>query len=217
MSDQHSVQDQVARLQASWGRLITWLEQHAPTSHASLQPPVPETEIAGADAMLRQHLGFGLPGELAALWRQCGGVEHQEIEGDEEGEVGSGAFLPGGVIMSPMDALRSRLPDHTGTDWWGGAPVVPWLTGDEAGPESGHWVGDIGIGRWSLDSLIGVGRKAAYPSIAAYLDAVYRTLTDGLADAMGPNVPGVVWGCLIWENHEAPLLDEALPHWTPIH
>ncbi|WP_345627577.1 hypothetical protein [Streptomyces thinghirensis] len=68
-----------------------------------------------------------------------------------------------------------------------------------------------------MDSLIGVGQKAAYPSIAAYLEAVYRTLTDGPADGMGPNVPGVVWGCLIWENYEAPLLDEALPHWTLSH
>lgn len=191
---------------------------NAPVSYASLLPPVPEQAVEAADAQLRQYLGFGLPGELAELWRLCGGVEHQYIEAnEEEGEVGSGAFLPGGVIMSPVDALRSRLPDLTGTDWWGGAPVVPWLTGDEAGPESGHWAGGAGVGRWSLDSLAGVGREAAYPSIAAYLDAVHRTLTDGPADAMGPDVPGVVWGCLVWENREAPLLDDALPHWTPVH
>ncbi|MEJ1198396.1 MULTISPECIES: hypothetical protein [unclassified Streptomyces] len=210
MSDQRNVG-------AAWRCLTAWLKVNAPVSYASLLPGAPEMAIEEADAALRQHLGFSLPAELAALWRICGGVEHQEIAGDEEGEVGSGAFLPGGVIMSPLEALRPRLPDHTGTDWWGGAPVVPWLTGDEAGPESGHWAGDIGVGRWSLDSLIGVGQKAAHPSIAAYLEAVYRTLTDGPADAMGPNVPGVVWGCLIWENYEAPLLDEALPHWTLIH
>ncbi|MFD5653083.1 hypothetical protein [Streptomyces sp. NPDC127039] len=204
-------------LEAAWRRLTAWLEVSAPVSYASLLPGATEVAIESADATLRQHLGFPLPAELASLWRICGGVEHQELEDDEEGEVGSGAFLPGGVIMSPVDALRPRLPERTGPDWWGGAPVVPWLTGDEAGPESGHWVGDIGVGRWTLDSLIDVGQKAAYPSIAAYLDAVYRTLTDGPADAMGPRVPGVVWGCLTWDWHEAPLLDEALPHWTPVH
>ncbi|MEU7213089.1 hypothetical protein AB0B06_32350 [Streptomyces sp. NPDC044989] len=210
MSDQQNVE-------AAWRRLTTWLKVNAPVSYASLLPGAPETAVELADATLREHLGFPLPAELAALWRICGGVEHQELQDDEEGEVGSGAFLPGGVIMSPVDALRPRLPERTGPDWWGGAPVVPWLTRDEAGPESGHWVGDIGVGRWSLDSLIDVGQEAAYPSIAAYLDAVYRTLTDGPADAMGPGVPGVVWGCLIWDWHEAPLLDEALPHWTPVH
>lgn len=205
-------------LEAAWSRLTAWLEVNAPVSHASLLPPAPEPAIEAADAHLRQYLGFGLPAELAGLWRLCGGVEHQYIEAnEEEGEVGSGAFLPGGVIMGPVGALRARLPDHTGTDWWGGAPVVPWLTGDETGPESGHWAGDIGVGRWSLDSLPGVGGKAAYPSIAAYLNEVYRTLTEGPADAMGSDVPGLVWGCLIWENPEAPLLDEALPHWVPLH
>ncbi|EDY65778.2 predicted protein [Streptomyces pristinaespiralis ATCC 25486] len=28
--------------------------------------------------------------------------------------------------------------------------MVPWLTGDEAGPESGHYVGADGVGYWSL-------------------------------------------------------------------
>ena len=44
-----------------------------------------------------------------------------------------------------------------------------------------------------------------------------KILTEGPADAMGPDVPGLVWGCLIWDDPEYPLLDETLPHWTPIH
>lgn len=48
-------------------------------------------------------------------------------------------------------------------------------------------------------------------------DAVHRTLTDGPADAMGPDVPGLVWGCLLWDDPEAPLLDDALEHWHPVH
>ncbi|MCF2434205.1 hypothetical protein LV779_01725 [Streptomyces thinghirensis] len=130
---------------------------NAPVSYASLLPGAPEMVIEEADAVLRRHLGFSLPTELAALWRICGGVEHQEIAGDEEGEAGSGVPARRGDHV-PLDALRPgcrTIPAPTG----GGAPVVPWLTGDEAGPESGHWAGDIGVGRWSLDSLTASGRR----------------------------------------------------------
>lgn len=93
----------------------------------TLLPPATEEEIATADSQLMQHVGYyGLPTELAALWRLCGGVEHQYIEENEEhGEVGSGAFLPGGVILSPAEALWPRLPRPGQGDGWGGAQVVP--------------------------------------------------------------------------------------------
>lgn len=88
--------------------------------------------------------------EPAALRRLCGGVGHQRIEaGEEEGEVRSGAFLPGGVLLGPADAVWARLPE-TGRHGTWGAAVVPWPTGDEAGPGSGHYVGAKGAGRWSL-------------------------------------------------------------------
>ncbi|WP_405681970.1 hypothetical protein [Streptomyces sp. NBC_00057] len=216
MSDQLNVEGQAAQVEAAWGRIVAWLEQHAPTSYASLLPPAPETEMANADAALRQHLGFALPSELAALWQLCGGVEHQYIEAnEEEGEVASGAFLPGGILLGPADALRPRLPDISRRDWWGAA-VVPWLTGDETGPESGHYVGANGVGYWSHPDNLACD-KPDYPSIAAYLEAVHRTLTEGPADAMGPDVPGLVWGCLIWDDPGSPLLDDALEHWRPVH
>ncbi|WP_308117999.1 SMI1/KNR4 family protein [Streptomyces buecherae] len=201
---------------AAWGRLTAWLKAHAPLSYASLLPPAPERAIEAADAQLRRHAGFGLPAELAELWRLCGGVEHQYIEAnEEEGEVGSGAFLPGGILLGPTEALGPRLPEVGRRDVWG-APVVPWLTRDEAGPESGHYVGAAGVGSWSLPDDLGFG-SPSYPSIAGYLDAVHRTLTEGPADAMGPDVPGLVWGCLVWDDPEAPLLDDALEHWRPLH
>lgn len=209
MSDQRN-------LEMAWRRLTDWLEANAPVSYASLLPPVPEQAIEAADDQLRQRLGFGIPAELGALWRLCGGVEHQYIEAnEEEGEVGSGAFLPGGILLGPADALSARLPETGCGDSWG-APVVPWLTGDEAGPESGHYVGADGVGRWSLPDNLACD-KPDFPSTAAYLDAVHRTLTEGPADAMGPDVPGLVWGCLIWDDPEAPLLDDALEHWHPVH
>ncbi|MET8829833.1 hypothetical protein ABZX40_29915 [Streptomyces sp. NPDC004610] len=204
------------RVETAWLRLMDWLQAHAPVSRASLLPPAPEQAIEAADAQLRHHLGFGLPTELADLWRLCGGVQHQYIEANEEaGEVGSGAFLPGGILLGPAAALRPRLPEIGGSDVWG-APVVPWLTGDQAGPEYGHYAGAEGVGRWSMPDNLACD-KPGYPSITAYLEAVHRTLTEGPADAMAPDRPGLVWGCLIWDDPEAPLLDDALGHWRPLH
>lgn len=34
---------------------------------------------------------------------------------------------------------------------------------------------------------------------------------------MGADVPGLVWGSLIWDNPEFSSLDDASEHWTPIH
>ncbi|MCL7382488.1 SMI1/KNR4 family protein [Streptomyces sp. 35G-GA-8] len=195
-----------------WGALTRWLAEHAPTSYASLLPPVPEEDIAAADGQLRQRLGYGLPAELTALWRLCGGVEHQEIEGDEQEEVASGAFLPGGVVLTPEQAMSAVLLG--GERGWG-APVVFWLTRDEAGPESGHYAGPGGVGSWELPEGIGAPR---YPSIAAYLRAVHRTLTAGPADLMGSSeVPGLVYGCLIWDDPESSWLTRAAGDWVPLH
>ncbi|MFB6780995.1 hypothetical protein ACFCX0_27075 [Streptomyces sp. NPDC056352] len=199
-------------LAEAWEALTHWLAEHAPTSYASLLPPAPEEDIAAADDQLRQHLGYGLPAELKALWRLCGGVEHQEIEGDEEGEVGSGAFLPDGIMFTPEQAMSAVLLG--GSSGWG-APVVPWLTRDEAGPESGHYAGPDGVGSWELPEGIDDPR---YPSIAAYLGAVHRTLTAGPADLMGSSgVPGIVYRCLIWDDPQGSWLTDAAEDWAPLH
>ncbi|MEU9578170.1 SMI1/KNR4 family protein [Streptomyces chilikensis] len=212
MSDRHD--GDTGQVAKAWRKVTGWLAEHAPLSHASLLPPATEEEIAAADSCLRQYVGHGLPTELVALWRLCGGVEHLGIEADEEGEVGSGRFLPGGVLYTPAQAVGGRLPLTGERDHWRGAQVVPWLTTDEAGPENGEYVGAEGVGHWSLPEM---ELRLHQTSLAAYLEAVHRTLTEGPADLMGPDVPGVVWGCLIWDAPAYPLLDEALPHWTPVH
>ncbi|MFD6434688.1 hypothetical protein [Streptomyces venezuelae] len=209
--------DQVVRVTAAWQRLTDWLRVHAPTSYASLLPPAAEDEIRAAGAGLTDALGYGLPAELVAVWRLCGGVEHQYIEANEdEGEVGSGAFLPDGVLLGPVAALRPRLPGIDRRDYWDGARVVPWLTGDEAGPEYGRYVSEDGVGKWSTSAGPDV-TAPDHPSAAAYLEAVHRTLVEGPGDRFGPDVPGIVWGCLVWDDPRDPRLDDALPHWTPLH
>ncbi|SFK38770.1 hypothetical protein [Streptomyces pini] len=202
---------------AAWQALTGWLAEHAPVSHASLLPPAGEEDIAAADSLLTRYAGYGLPAELVALWRLCGGVEHQYIEENEEhGEVGSGAFLPDGVLLPPREAVRPRLPEPGRPDYWNGARVVPWLTPDEAGPEFGQYAGSGGVGHWSTMAGPEVS-EPRHPSVAAYLEAVHRTLTVGPADLMGPDVPGIVYGCLVWENPDHPGMDEAFEHWTPLH
>ncbi|MET8689945.1 hypothetical protein ABZV77_37650 [Streptomyces sp. NPDC004732] len=209
--------DQAERVTAAWQQLTGWLRVHAPTSYASLLPPATEEEIGTAEALLREYLGYGLPAELVAVWRLCGGVEHQYIEPNEdEGEVGSGAFLPDGVLLGPVDALRPRLPGTGERDYWNGAEVVPWLTGDEAGPEYGQYVSARGVGRWSTTAGPEVSGPA-HASAADYLEAVHRTLAEGPGDLLGSDVPGIVWGCLVWDDPRDPRLDDALPHWTPLH
>jgi hypothetical protein len=210
--------EEIQRLQAAWSRLEQWLAGHAPLSHRSLLPPASEEEIGAVDAELRRQLGFGLPVELAALWRLCGGVDHQVIEEDEEGEVGSGAFLPNGIIMSPDQALGPRLPGVGRPDPWDGLAAVPWLTRDEAGPESGHWVSDDGMGHWYLSEP---PDGPQFLSVADYFDEVLCTLTEGPGDRMGSDVPGLVWGCLIWDDPTREpagrTLDEASAYWRPVH
>ncbi len=209
--------DEAERVTAAWRQLTGRLRVHAPISYASLLPPAAEEDIRAAEAQSMRYLGYGLPAELTALWRLCGGVEHQYIEENEdEGEVGSGGFLPDGVLLTPAEAVRPRLPESDRRDYWEGAQVVPWLTRDEAGPEYGQYVSAAGVGHWSTMTGPEVS-EPRYPSTAAYLEAVHRTLTAGPADLMGSDVPGIVWGCLVWEDPECPGLDDALEHWTPLH
>lgn len=57
---------------------------------------------------------------------------------------------------------------------------------------SGHHVGADGVGSWSLPDNVACDQPG-YAPIAAYLNAVHGTLTEGPADAMGPDVPGLIW------------------------
>ncbi|MEU9701647.1 hypothetical protein [Streptomyces sp. NPDC047981] len=207
------------RTAGAWQQLTAWLHEHAPTSYASILPPAPEAEIAEAEGRLRQYCGFGVPPELVALWRLAGGVRQLDIEEyDEEGEVGTGAFLPHGVLLTPEQSIRPRLDglDAHGKDYWDGAEwAAPFGNYSEA-TDIGLYLSADGLGKWR--SYEGLFMDAPlFPSIAAYLESVVRTLREGPADLMGPEVPGVVYGCLVWEDPRYPTLDEALPDWRPVH
>ncbi|MFF2025630.1 hypothetical protein ACFVW2_28000 [Streptomyces sp. NPDC058171] len=54
------------------------------------------------------------------------------------------------------------------------------------------------------------------PSIAAYLEAVH-TLVEGPADLTGRDEPGIVYGCLIWQDPQCPSPDATFADWRPVH
>ncbi|WP_328394592.1 hypothetical protein OHS70_06545 [Streptomyces sp. NBC_00390] len=197
-----------------WARVSCWLEKNAPVSHQSLLPPATDEEVRTDEEQLWQWLGHGFPDELKVLWRVCGGVECVEVEADEEGELRSEMFLPGGAFLSPRQAAAIRLsfnwPD---VDW--GRAWVAWLGEDQEGALMGRYVdasggpGGGGEGQWSAHS--GPEMSAPeFPSVGSYLEAVAEALESGSGPFVSqrwPELPGVVKGCLVWEHPDSPSVD----------
>ncbi|MFD8936043.1 hypothetical protein ACFV0R_12420, partial [Streptomyces sp. NPDC059578] len=57
-------------------------------------------------------------------------------------------------------------------------------------------------------------RRTATSDDAA--EAVHRTLVEGPADLTGPDVPGIVYGCLR-QDPQCPSLDETFADRRPVH
>ncbi|MGW8889162.1 hypothetical protein [Streptomyces sp. NPDC055749] len=208
------------RTASAWQQLTEWLRVNAPTSHASILPPISGAEIEEAEGHLMRHCGYGFPPELVALWAMAGGVRQLDLEEyDEEGEVHTGRFLPHGLLLTPDRSIRPRLAgfDPHGKDFWEGAQwVAPFGNYAEA-TDTGLYLSADGLGEWSSYEGM-LMEKPLYPSIAAYLEAVNRTLVEGPADLMGYKVPGIVYGCLIWQDPQGPPgLDETFADWRPVH
>jgi hypothetical protein len=207
------------RTATAWQQLTEWLRVHAPTSHASILRLATESVVEEAEGHLRRHCGYGFPPELVTLWSMAGGVRQLDIdEHDEEGEVDTGRFLPHGLLLTPSQSIRPRLAgfDHQGKDYWEGAQwVAPFGNTSEA-TDTGLYLSADGLGKWSSYEGMFM-EEPLYPSIAAYLEAVNRTLGEGPADLMGRKLPGVVYGCLIWQDPKRPGLDATFADWRPVH
>ncbi|MEV8406266.1 hypothetical protein AB0R12_10710 [Streptomyces niveus] len=211
--------EQMERTATAWRQLTEWLRVHALTSHASILPPATAAEIEEAQARLRHDCGYGFPPELTALWAVAGGVRQLDIdEYDEEGEVATGRFLPHGLLLTPAQSIRPRLAgvDSQGKDYWQSARWAAPFGNYREAADTGLYLSADGLGKWRAYEGMFMD-EPLYPSIAAYLEAVNRTLTAGPADGMGPEVPGVVYGCLSWQDPRDPRLDETFADWRPVH
>ncbi|MGV9883650.1 hypothetical protein [Streptomyces sp. NPDC003006] len=96
-------------------------------------------EIATAEGRLTRYLGHGLPAEAAALWRLCGGVEHQYIEeNEEEGESAPGRFSGRGAVHpgpggGPAASRTAGVGDWTTMDGPVMSEPLPSVDGSRPG------------------------------------------------------------------------------------
>ncbi|MFF8646439.1 hypothetical protein [Streptomyces sp. NPDC015345] len=219
-----SDQSEIEQVTAVWDRLAGWLAEWAPASYASLLPPAAADAVTAAEARLMHALDFGFPPELKALWRVCGGVQDVEVSGNKDSAVWAGSFLPGGIFLGPEASLWQRLRFGPGEDDpWEGADFVSFL-----GAEDPSGSGERGMyASWSTDpTLRGVGKWStmtgpelsppAWPSVTAYLEAVYELLQTGggpLLETAPEKQPALALGCLAWiypdDGLEVP--------WRPVH
>ncbi|MFH8369504.1 hypothetical protein [Streptomyces sp. NPDC018031] len=209
---------------AAWGRIATWLHRYAPVSAGTILPPAGAGELASTETHCLAVYGHGVPAELTALWRLCGGVRWVDVEEDEGGDLAAYAFL-GSVLLGPDEAVRARggRESLAGSLSAAARPVahwLPWLGADNDGPDSGLYAADSGVGRWACYEGVELGEPTAFPSVTGYLEAVADALEHGTGPLVSrpvPNreVPGLVGGALIWAHLDHPY---GIPDgWEPIH
>ncbi|MFE6460506.1 SMI1/KNR4 family protein [Streptomyces cinereoruber] len=186
------------RVEVAFGRVEAWLGKHAPVSYRTLGAPASPTEIAIAEAGME----VTLPGELRALLGLHDGTEWCEVEGDEEGELNSAAFLPHGALYSLEQIRQAHTLYANPGPGIGDAALrfrVPWA-GDDEGFHGLYVEADGGqVGRFSNPPEFW---PLPYGTIADYLTAVADCLESGSGPfAEDPyKVPGLAAGCLLWER-----------------
>ncbi|MER5221283.1 SMI1/KNR4 family protein [Streptomyces flaveus] len=204
----------------AFGRIDMWLERNAPLSYQSLQPPATDSEIVAAE----NELGLTFPDDLRTLLRLHNGVaaETAEIEEDEEGEVANTKFLKNQALLS-LDQIvyqyrRLTDPNIGSSDRQG---YLPWLAPEPADMMS-CWLVSArqentgALARWDEYSplaTVGSGPQ----TIGALLDAHADALESGTGPLFGPggDVPGLVYGCLVWDDPDHPSLYDS-EAWTPL-
>jgi len=169
----------------SWTDIETWINANLPKLHATLLPPSSTEDIRAAE----QAIGHPLPTDLAAWWRQFGGIGEKTLLWD----LIPGYWQPQGLTSalddramilevrnelfdsSPEAALREPAGTQNSELWlpaW--VPVATnlggsWLFVDlRGGPLRGC------VMAW--DNIEGADTEPLYPNVTAMLDHVSRAL-----------------------------------------
>ncbi|MEU7640203.1 SMI1/KNR4 family protein [Streptomyces sp. NPDC039016] len=210
----------------AWGRIEAWLEAHAPRSHRRLPAPAAEEEIQAVE----RELDVELPADLRAFYALHNGTGPDADfawptwdgplpippdQWDPERDP-SGYLLPEGGI-GPV----GRLP------YWVGGPAgcahedapeqryVAFVASDPDGfyglfadctPGAAH--GTLG---WYAEAE--APSPGAWPSFAAYLTEVADALYAPRGAGADRAAPGVVEGCLQWDDPQSPVVEG----WRPFH
>lgn len=159
------------RVAAAWGRIETWLREHAAASADLLRPPAGEADIAAAEAAM----GVELPAVLAAWYRVHDGF----------GEGHGSGILPSGMTMLPLADLVDEYRIRT-RDWEREAGILPFAR--TAGDTWSGWYADArrgepsygGLGHWSVDGgddLYPLG-QGSWP-LVDWLEEIAAALEDG--------------------------------------
>ncbi|MFF0110081.1 SMI1/KNR4 family protein [Streptomyces hirsutus] len=200
-------------------RIRAWLHGHAPVSYEGLQPGASDADISAAE----NQLGFALPADLRALLRLTNGVAAETAyieENEDEGDVANTHFLGNQALLS-LDQIVDR---HTWLTSAGGIDrgYLPWLTHEPKGMTSCTLVSarpeDSGrLAKW--DEYEGLHFQSGAQTIAELLVAHADALESGTGVLMGSSsgdVPGIIWGCLVWDDPDHPslMVPEA---WAPVH
>ncbi|MEU6105191.1 hypothetical protein [Streptomyces flaveolus] len=190
-----------AEVVRQWGRVTSWLGEHAPATHARLRPPV----TAGALARFERIAGGPVHEDLAAWWSLNDGTYLFTLP----------AFLDGYAPLGVDGSLRCRPQADAEESGWERS-WVPFACNDPTDPYSGlfHDARTGFVGHWAEADRPALWRGT---TLAGYLkrqaDALYRA---GGRPAPGQDVPGVWNGHLVWDNPADRLRDE-LEGWRPVH
>ncbi|GGZ30906.1 SMI1/KNR4 family protein [Streptomyces poonensis] len=208
----------------AWNRISGWLRVHAPVSYASIRPPAGQAAIDAAEA----RIGVPLPDDLRTLLSLADGcaLEPAHIEkNEEEGEIWNAQFLQGEVLLS-LDRIVRRYDDLThppiGSDPFRG--LLPWLSPD---PEDWFscWLVSTrpdshgALAKWSEPEapyMLTTGPVTVAELLTAHADAL-ETGTGPLMSSACDDVPGVIWGCVHWDNPSDISLLAHPEDWTPVH
>ncbi|GAB2611392.1 hypothetical protein GCM10027168_50300 [Streptomyces capparidis] len=222
MTDEQALIEQTL---AAWRRIEAWLERWAPRSHRRLPPPAAEDAVLAVE----RDLDLVLPADLRAFYRLRDGTgpgvdfEWATWDGplpipqdqwDPELEP-SGYLLPEGG-MAPLEKLAHWVDGPAGYEREAdpGQRYLPFVASDPDGFYGLFADCTPGPGYGALG---GYGEADAptpglWPSFAGYLTEVADALEEGRGVGGDGYVPGLLAGCLRWDDPHSPLE----PGWAPV-